>query len=158
MKKLTLLTIDNIIHEVLFENEVQDFIDKTPEWELDVFRWHDVESDNDLLDFTFYNKNLCSKVRKIFPDFKTNITVEKYWSYVTILKQNIKTKTIKKKTQEIINKCGENINFFYNDVKKISEYANLINTSQIFDFDTDINNDKVIKLILLPLVEQGFKI
>jgi hypothetical protein len=159
MKKLMLLAIDGIIHEVLFKNEIDDFIEKTPEWELNTFKWHDVESELELSDFTFYNKDLCSKVRKNFPDFKTNITVQTYWNYILKLETGIKTKKMKKKTKEILNKCKEieNIHLFYNDVQKINEYAHKINTLQIFDFDNDVN-DTVIKLMLLPLVEQGFKI
>jgi hypothetical protein len=157
MKKLTILTIDNIIHEVLFENEVTDFIEKTPEWELNTFKWHDVDSDNSLSDFTFYNIDLVRKVRKVYPGFSTNITVKKYWEYVLNLELSIKRKKINEKTKEIINKCGENIHFFYNG-NKIQEYAHKINTLQICDFDNDNDNDITLKLILLPLVEQGFKI
>ena len=156
MKNLTILTINNVIHEVLFENEISDFIEKTPEWDLNVFRWHDVESESELSDFTFYNSNLCSKVKTVYPKFSTNITVEKYWEYILKLEINIKRNKLKKKTQQIIKKCGENIHLFYNDVQKIQEYAHQINTCKVFDFDTDIN-DITVKLILLPLIEQGLK-
>lgn len=80
MATMTILTNESyMVYEVFItDEEEQKFVNNTPEWELNQFFWYGISSEDELKHYTFYNREQVEKVNKVYPNFKTNITVEEY--------------------------------------------------------------------------------
>ena len=121
---ITILTDNNyIVHELFITGkEEQNFIENTPEWQINQFKWHGVKNEYELKYFTFYNEDQIQKINKVYKDFKPVMTIQRY------------NKLIENLPIEIIKKY-----FNFDDVNKM--LCRYINTQDVFVWDKKITKN-----------------